>query len=108
MVFDYSLGIYKENTAMKLNDRLIHTLLCIMKQCEDSNILHRHSMDTLKMVQQKATQVISLGGMTSENGRAEIEILNKEFIKDNISPGGSADLLAVTVFFNSVEIYMSS
>lgn len=106
LVFDYSLAVYKENKALKLNDRLIHTLLCIMKHCEDSNILHRHSMDTLKIVQQKATQIIDLGGMTSEKGRAEIVTLNKEFIKDNISPGGSADLLAVTVFFNSIETYM--
>jgi triphosphoribosyl-dephospho-CoA synthase len=108
LVFDYSLGVYKENKALKLNDRLIHTLLCIMKYCEDSNILHRHSMDTLKMVQQKSTQIIDLGGMTSESGKAAIETLNKEFIKDNISPGGSADLLAVTVFFNSVEKYMKN
>jgi triphosphoribosyl-dephospho-CoA synthase len=108
LVFDYSLAAYKENKALKLNDRLIHTLLCIMKYCEDSNILHRHSMDTLKMVQQKATQIIDLGGMTSEIGQAEIDTLNTEFIKDNISPGGSADLLAVTVFFNSVETYMKN
>jgi len=108
LVFDYSLAVYKENKDLKLNDRLIHTLLCIMKQCEDSNILHRHSMDTLKMVQQKATQIIDLGGMTSEKGRAEIDTLNKEFIKDNVSPGGSADLLAVTIFFNSIETYMKN
>lgn len=108
LVFGYSLGVYKENKALKLNDRLIHTLLCIMMHCEDSNVLHRHSMDTLKNVQKKATQIIFLGGMTTESGRAAIETLNKEFIKDYISPGGSADLLAVTVFFNSVEEYMSS
>jgi triphosphoribosyl-dephospho-CoA synthase len=108
LVFDYSLEVYKENKDLELNDRLIHTLLCIMKYCEDSNVLHRHSMDTLKKVQQKATKVISLGGMTTEIGRSTIETLNKEFIKDYISPGGSADLLAVTVFFNSVEEYMSN
>lgn len=108
LVFDYSLEVYKENKDLELNDRLIHTLLCIMKYCEDSNIIHRHSMDTLKNVQQKATKVISLGGMTTQIGKATIETLNKEFIKDYISPGGSADLLAVTVFFNSVEEYMNT
>jgi triphosphoribosyl-dephospho-CoA synthase len=108
LVFDYSLEIYKENKDLELNDRLIHTLLCIMKYCEDSNVLYRHSMDTLKKVQEKATKVISLGGMTTEIGRTTIGTLNKEFIKDYISPGGSADLLAVTVFFNSVEEYMST
>jgi triphosphoribosyl-dephospho-CoA synthase len=108
LVFDYSMQVYKENKSLKLNDRLIHTLISIMIHCEDSNVLHRHSMDTLKEVQQKATHIISLGGMTTESGKAAIEELNKEFINRHISPGGSADLLAVTVFFNSVEEYFNT
>jgi triphosphoribosyl-dephospho-CoA synthase len=106
LVFDYSLQVYKENKDLKLNDRLIHTLICIMKYCEDSNVIHRHSMDTLKEVQQKATSIISKGGMNTVDGKAAIKALDKEFIERNISPGGSADLLAVTMFFNSVEEYL--
>ena len=107
LVFDYSLEIYSENKSLKLNDRLIHTLISIMKHCEDSNVLHRHSMETLGEVKQKAAHIISLGGMTTEIGKASVEALDIEFIKRNISPGGSADLLAVTVFFNLVEEYFN-
>lgn len=107
LVFDYSLKVYRENTTLKLNDRLIHTLIAIMQFCEDSNVLHRHSMDTLDEVKQKAKHIISLGGMTTEIGKASIASLDSEFIKRNISPGGSADLLAVTVFFNSVQKYFN-
>ncbi len=105
LVFDYSLKVYNENSALKLNDRLIHTLISIMQFCEDSNVLHRHSMDTLCQVRKKAKDIITLGGMTTEIGKAAIEDLDLEFIKRNISPGGSADVLAVTVFFNFVEEY---
>lgn len=108
LVFDYATRVYKENKSMNLNDRLIHTLICIMQHCEDSNVLHRHSMETLKEVQQKAAYIISIGGMTTEIGKGAIENLDSEFIKQNISPGGSADLLAVTVFFNSIEEYFSN
>lgn len=108
LVFDYSLGIFKENKHLKFNDRLIHTLLCIMMHCEDSNILHRQSMDILKKVQEKATEIINLGGMATKIGQAKIENLDREFIKGNISPGGSADLLAVTMFFSSIDIYMEN
>jgi triphosphoribosyl-dephospho-CoA synthase len=108
LVFDYSIGIYNDNKFLNLNDRLIHTLVCIMQYCEDSNVLHRHSMIALKDVQQKAVHIISIGGMKTETGKAAIENLDSEFIKQNISPGGSADLLAVTVFFNSVEEYFSN
>lgn len=108
LVFDYSLRVYKENKSLNLNDNLIHTLICIMQYCEDSNVLHRHSMTALKEVQQKAAHIISIGGMTTKIGRDAIENLDSEFIKQNISPGGAADLLAVTVFFNSVEEYFST
>ena len=108
LVFDYSMQVYKQNKDLKLNDRLVHTLLCIMQHCEDSNIIHRHSMDILKEVQQKSTQIISLGGMRTESGKSAIETLDKEFIDRNISPGGSADLLAVTMFFNSIEEYLKT
>ncbi|MBZ9689421.1 triphosphoribosyl-dephospho-CoA synthase CitG [Clostridium estertheticum] len=107
LVFDYSLKVYSENSDLKLNNRLIHTLISIMQFCEDSNVLHRHSMDTLGEVKQKAKHIISLGGMTTEIGEASIVALDSEFIKRNISPGGSADILAVTVFFNSVEDYFN-
>ncbi|MBU3128523.1 triphosphoribosyl-dephospho-CoA synthase CitG [Clostridium tagluense] len=108
IVFDYSLKVYKENSALKLNDRLIHTLISIMQFCEDSNVLHRHSMDTLNEVKQKAKHIISIGGMATEIGKASIDALDSEFIKRNISPGGSADLLAITVFFNSIEEYFTT
>ena len=107
LVFNYALKVYKENKTLTLNDRLIHTLISIMQQCEDSNVLHRHSMDMLKQVQQKAKHIISIGGMTTKVGKVAIEELDVEFIKGNISPGGSADLLAITVFFNSVEEYFN-
>jgi len=106
LVFDYSLQVYSENSSLKLNDRLIHILISIMQYCEDSNVLHRHSMDTLKEVKQKAKHIISVGGMTTEIGKQAIVDLDSEFINRNISPGGSADLLAVTIFFNLVENYM--
>lgn len=108
LVFDYSLEVYKKTKSLKLNDRLIHTLIYIMKYCEDSNVLHRHSMETLAEVKQKAIHIISLGGMTTEIGKKAIGALDIEFIKRNISPGGSADLLAVTLFFNSVEEYFKT
>lgn len=108
LVFDYSIGVYKENRNLKINDRLIHTLISIMMYCEDSNVLHRHSMDTLIEVQNMAKHIISIGGMTTKIGKASIKSMDSEFIKRNISPGGSADLLAVTVFFNLVEEHFNT
>jgi triphosphoribosyl-dephospho-CoA synthetase len=43
------------------------------------------------------------GGMYTDLGRESIEGLDQKYIQSNISPGGSADLLAVTYFLYAIE-----
>ncbi|MDS0526486.1 triphosphoribosyl-dephospho-CoA synthase CitG [Clostridium sp. SHJSY1] len=105
-VFDFSLDLYKQSKDLSINDRLIHTLIGIMQICDDSTIIHRHSIEVLEEVKERSKEIISFGGMKSEMGRRKINSLCSEFIKRNISPGGSADLLGVTVFLDLVEEYM--
>ena len=106
-VFDYSLELFKQNSELSINDRLVHTLIGIMSKCNDSTIIHRHNQETLEKVKEKARDMIEFGGMKSIISRRKIEKLCQEFIEENISPGGSADLLGVTVFLYLVEQYMS-
>lgn len=106
-VFDFSLDFYKQNGDLSINDRLVHTLIGIMQICDDSTIIHRHSPKVLEEVKEKSRDIIKLGGMKTLDGRNKINRLCDEFIERNISPGGSADLLGVTVFLYLVEKYMN-
>ncbi|WP_348980966.1 triphosphoribosyl-dephospho-CoA synthase CitG [Desulfosporosinus sp. BG] len=105
-VFDFSLGFYKRNQDLGKNQRLVQTLLAIMQYCEDSTILYRHSIDTLKEIQEKAKQIISIGGVKTSQGIKAIHEMDKDFSRRKISPGGSADLLGVTVFLDLLDDYM--
>lgn len=105
-VFEFSLDFYRNNLYLNLNDRLVHTLIGLMSVCNDTTIIHRHNIETLEEVKKMSESIISLGGMNTVEGRAEINKMNEEFIKRNISPGGSADLLAVTVFLHLVSEYL--
>lgn len=105
-VFNYGLEVYRNSEELSQNDRLIHTLISIMQICEDTTILHRHSPDVLVAVKARAKDIMAAGGMKSNEGRQQVQLLSQEFIERNISPGGSADLLGVTVFFYLVEAYM--
>jgi len=105
-VFDFALGFYKENQDLSKNYRLVQTLLGIMQHCEDSTILFRYSIETLREVQERAKQIIFIGGVKSHQGIKAIEAMDEDFSKRNISPGGSADLLGVTVFLDLLENYM--
>lgn len=80
-----------------INDILIQVLLNLMAYTEDSNVLGRHNMEVLKEVQAQSREALRLGGYFTGEGRAHIEAMDREFIDRNISPGGSADLLAVSL-----------
>jgi len=85
------------------NNLFINILLKIMTICEDSNIISRHNPKTLIEVQDLARIFIESGGMCQEKGMEDIKKMDRYFIKRNISPGGSADLLAVTILFGFIE-----
>ena len=106
-VFDYGLDIYRGNSHLDKNSRLVHTLIGIMSVCEDTTITHRHNPSVLEEVKKRADDIMKSGGMNTEQGKKEIRDLDFEFIKRRISPGGSADLLAITIFFWLVESYLS-
>ena len=89
--------------GLSLNDALVHTLLCLMTVTQDTTILKRHGLTVLKAVQQDALDIVHLGGMYNEQGKMRVEDLDKVYIKRGISPGGSADLLAVTYFLYAIE-----
>lgn len=91
------------DSGLHLNDALVHALLAIMAYTEDTTILNRHGLEKLGYVKQTATEIMQLGGMCSEQGRMRIQALDQEYSAARISPGGAADLLAVTYFLHSLQ-----
>lgn len=81
-----------------LNDAMVQALLILMCHLEDSNVIGRHDYETLLLSKEKANSVLELGGIYSQEGRDAIQAYDLWCIEKNISHGGSADLLAVSVF----------
>jgi triphosphoribosyl-dephospho-CoA synthase len=102
-VFDRALPVYENSKDLSQNDRLVNALIEIMGHCQDTTIVHRHSPEVLFEVREKASKIMAAGGTRTLTGRAMIEALQNEFISRNISPGGSADLLGLTVFLSLVK-----
>jgi len=78
------------------NDAFLYTLLFLMSQVDDSNILYRHNGEVLKKVQDDAKRALE---MEKSKRLAFLTKLDKTYSKKRISPGGSADLLSVVCFF---------
>ena len=109
-VKELSLHLLKDmlkNKLIPLNDILVHVLIYLISITEDSNIISRHGIEALDYVKEKASYVLKAGGMLTKSGKKLIFEMDKDFISKNISPGGSADLLAVTIMFYLLEDALS-
>ncbi len=91
------------SSNLKGHDLYAHTLLRLMSKVEDSTIVHRQSIEKLHEIQKKAEEIIALGGLESSKGTEAALNFEKTCIKDNVSPGGSADLLAVIIFLGEIK-----
>jgi len=91
MVFDY--GLPQLTGVSELNDEvMIKCFLAISSKNADTNILFRRGPGVLSDFQELCKK--ALDNFSGENYSAVIDFCKRE----NISPGGSADLLAVTIF----------
>jgi triphosphoribosyl-dephospho-CoA synthetase len=84
--------------GLSLNDAMVHSLVSIMAHLDDTCVVHRSSLETLEqVVKPRARMALGKGGMLTGDGRKSILRMDKEFVSLRISPGGSGDLLAVTL-----------
>lgn len=91
--------LYYMYGGMPLEKALPHILLWIIATTTDTNILSRGGMPGLEYARQSAATVLDLGGMATKEGRAGVLAMRDAFVARNLSPGGSADILALAAFF---------
>lgn len=75
---------------------LIKLLLFIMTNLDDTNIYYRKGEEVVAHVKQQAQEILD------DFLIDRVEKLNREFVKENISPGGAADMLSLTLFIHSI------
>ena len=81
-----------------LNDAGLRALLLLMARVDDSNILRRGGMASLRQLQARARALCEQGF-----SQADLRALDAELVEAGLSPGGSADLLAITCFLYFLE-----
>lgn len=103
IIFNGSLQVFSSiyNKTKNINLSALHTLIFLMGEVMDSTIVYRHDFKTLEKVRYEMKEIFSRGGALLDN--RYFEELEKKYITLNISPGGSADLLAVTIFFYKIS-----
>ena len=84
------------NSGFNLNDASILSLLSLIAVTEDTNVLRRSTEETCIFLKNRAKNIVRIA--TKDNLHELTRRLDEECMKLNISPGGSADLLAISLF----------
>jgi triphosphoribosyl-dephospho-CoA synthase len=80
----------------------LDTLLAIMMSLNDTCLLHRGGLVALNTAQAAAAAILASGGTTTIQGWGLLRGLDRDLAALNASPGGSADLLAATLFLDFI------
>jgi triphosphoribosyl-dephospho-CoA synthase len=81
----------------------LDTLLSIMSRLDDTCLLYRGGEKALVASKTGAAAVEEAGGSGTAIGRQKLSHLDRRLLELGVSPGGSGDLLAATLFLDAVE-----
>jgi len=109
-VISIGLPTLRRARAMGVPENLarVDALLAIMSTLPDTCILQRGGASALEEVQQEARRIGDLGGTSNAFGSRVFQSLERIMLQRWVSPGGSADLLAATLFLDQLSSVWTS
>ena len=85
--------------GMDANAAAVHALLALIAHVQDSNILRRGGEGALRAAQRDAQKLLDM-----DYTMDDVRSMNDRFVQMNISPGGSADLLAAAMLIDWLKV----
>jgi triphosphoribosyl-dephospho-CoA synthase len=83
----------------------VQSFFAILASIEDTNLLYRGGIDGLRYAQEAAAAFLGQGGVEQPNWREQAGAVHRAFVDRRLSPGGCADLLAITVLLDALEAH---
>lgn len=81
----------------------VEACFALIASVADTNLLHRGGAEGARYAAEAAGAFLAEGGVRSPDWRARAERTHAGFVARSLSPGGCADLLAMTLFVDSLE-----
>lgn len=97
MLFAEWLPFYIERRKERDAYTLHKTLLRIMCDLDDTNVIYRTDLATAEEVKQEARALLD------NFSKVALKDMDRHYTTRNISPGGAADMLSLTVFIGSIQ-----
>ena len=83
----------------------VQGFFAILASMEDTNLLHRGGAAGLRYAQEAAAGFLGQGGVEQAEWRERAAAVHRAFVARHLSPGGCADLLAITLFLDALEAH---
>jgi triphosphoribosyl-dephospho-CoA synthase len=96
------LPFLRTNSHLPLEERFLRGLIFLMSEIEDGNLLHRGGLSAWQTVKEESKK-IHQASFTKEELLDELQIYDRLLTQRHLSPGGSADLLALGIYFAQLE-----
>jgi len=97
MLFAEWLPFYIERRKERDAHTLHKTLLRIMCDLDDTNVIYRTDLATAEEVKHEARALLDNFSETA------LKDMDRHYTTRNISPGGAADMLSLTIFIGSIQ-----
>jgi len=81
----------------------VEACFALIAALEDTNLLHRGGLPGLRFARRAARIFLDEGGVGRPDWRECARAVHESFVARRLSPGGSADLLAMTLFVDAHE-----
>jgi triphosphoribosyl-dephospho-CoA synthase len=81
----------------------IQSLFALISRIDDTNLLRRGGQAGLRFAKKRASDFLIRGGVLARDWSRFAQEIHRQFVSRNLSPGGSADLLGVTLFLDGLE-----
>ena len=81
----------------------VQACFSLIAAVEDTNLLHRGGATGLGFARSAARSFLDRGGVSQRDWRVRARTVHEAFVQGRLSPGGSADLLAMSLFVQALE-----
>jgi triphosphoribosyl-dephospho-CoA synthase len=105
-VYEVGWPALRQGRSLQPNDpnaQPVQACFALIAAVCDTNLLHRGGADGLRYASEAAALFLSQGGVGTPGWRARAAAVHAAFVARRLSPGGCADLLAMTLFVGALE-----
>lgn len=103
-VYDIALPALRRGARLAPEDAdaaRVEACFALIAVLEDTNLLHRGGVSGLRFARREARRFLDVGGVGQPDWRERARSVHERFVARRLSPGGSADLLAMTLFIEA-------